>query len=95
MQPGAIPMNPSAAHPAVKQGKQSAMEVAATDQGVKCSPQFVPSAAKKQKCPSSLEGTGQSIAAIATPSSDQAVSDSLDNNGQWRLGYSPAAIASF
>ncbi len=88
-------MNPSAARPAVKQGKQSAMEVAATDRGVKCSPQSVPSVVAKLKCPSSLEGTGRSIAAIATPSSEWAVSDSLENNEQWWLGYSPAAIVSF
>lgn len=70
MLPGVIPMTPSAAHPAVKQGNQSAMEVAALDQGAKCSPQFVPSVVKRLKCPSSLEGTDQSIAVIATPSSE-------------------------
>jgi hypothetical protein len=67
-------MNPSVAHPAVKRGKQSAteaaMEVAAMGRGVKCSLQFVPSVVKKLKCLSSLEGTGQSIAAIAIANSD-------------------------
>ena len=70
MLPGVIPMTRSAVRPAVKQGNQSAMEVAAIDQGVKCSPQFVPSVVKRLKCPSSLEGTDQSIAVIATPSSE-------------------------
>ena len=53
---------------AAKQGKQSVTEIVGTVTGPsgKCSPQYVPSVAKRRRCHSNLAKVDQYIVVIAT-----------------------------
>jgi len=71
------PMSPNAVLHADRREKQSGMEAVDTEPGARCSPRYVPSAARILKYPLNHAVIGQSTVAIATA----AKSDKLDNPG--------------